>query len=91
MVTDSNQTHHGDHFEMYRNVESLCCVVGQLHFRNKLTEKRHQIGGYQKWGMGEGEIDEHNQKAQTSRYKINKYEGCNRYMINLINTAIHYM
>ena len=26
MVTDDNQTNNGDHFEMYRNIESLCCV-----------------------------------------------------------------
>ena len=25
MVTDGNQTQDGDHFEMCRNIESLCC------------------------------------------------------------------
>ena len=28
MVTDDNQTYLGDHFEMYRNIESLCRVLG---------------------------------------------------------------
>ena len=28
MVTDGNETSHGDHFGMYRNTESLCCIPG---------------------------------------------------------------
>ena len=28
LVTDGNQTYHGDHFEMYRNSKSLYCVPG---------------------------------------------------------------
>ena len=28
MVTDGNKTCHGDHFEMDRNIESLCCIPG---------------------------------------------------------------
>ena len=28
VVTDDNHAYHGDHFEMYRNIESLCCVPG---------------------------------------------------------------
>ena len=47
MVTDGNQTYHGDHFEMYRNIESLCCVpetnivlqVSYISRTNKLIEK----------------------------------------------------
>ena len=27
-MTDGNQTYRGDHFGMYRNTESLCCVLG---------------------------------------------------------------
>lgn len=27
MVTDCNWTYSGDHFEMYRSIESLCCVT----------------------------------------------------------------
>ena len=40
----SRKQFHGDHFAMYRNIESLCCapetnsVVGQLYFKNKQTE-----------------------------------------------------
>ena len=43
MVTDDNYIYHGDHFEMYRNVKSLCyipgakSVVGQLYIKNKQT------------------------------------------------------
>ena len=28
-------------------------------------------------GCGEGKLEEGSQKVQTSRYKINKYQGCN--------------
>ena len=28
MVTDYNSDYHGDHGEMYRHRESLCCVLG---------------------------------------------------------------
>ena len=55
MVTEDNWTYHDDHFEMYRNIESLYyipethSVVGQFFFKNKLTHKmRGQIWGYQK-------------------------------------------
>ena len=27
-MTDGNQTSWDDHFEMYRNIKSLCCVTG---------------------------------------------------------------
>ena len=28
MVTDYNETDPSDHFEMYRNIKFLCCVIG---------------------------------------------------------------
>ena len=28
MVTDGNYTYHGDYFEMFRSVISLCCAPG---------------------------------------------------------------
>ena len=28
MVTDVNYAYHGDHFVTYRNIKSLCCVLG---------------------------------------------------------------
>lgn len=38
---------------------------------------REHIGDCQKrWGVGE--ICEHGQDIQTSRYKVNNFEGCNR-------------
>ena len=39
---------HGVHFEMYRNIESLCCVSGtnsvvdQLYFTNKQVKQTHR-------------------------------------------------
>ena len=27
-LTYLNQIYHGDNLEMYRNIESLCCVIG---------------------------------------------------------------
>ena len=60
MVTSLNG---GDHFEMYRNTESLCCVSGtnkhsvegQSYFKNKQTHrKRDRICGYQSLGVGRG-------------------------------------
>ena len=41
--------YYGDHFEMYRNIESLCCIigvnsfVGQLYLINKLTENEVRL------------------------------------------------
>ena len=62
MVTYRNLTQLGDHFEMYRNIKSLCCVAGT----NVVL---------QRWGVGE--VDEGSQKVETSSYRINKYQGCN--------------
>ena len=51
----------GDHFGMYRNTESLCCVPETkimlwVSYTSKPTKqthrKRDQIGGYQRWGGG---------------------------------------
>ena len=70
---------------MYRNIESLCYVcirnwhnvLGQLYFKNKQTGSEIEIrfvvtrgGGGE---VGEGELDESDQKEQTSSCKINKY------------------
>ena len=57
-----NQTYCGDHFEIYKNIESLCCVTGtkivlQVHYTsktNKLTEERPDLwlpegGGKGNW------------------------------------------
>ena len=78
-MTSGKQTYRSEHFEMYRNIKSLCCVtgtnrvVGQFYFKNKQTHrKRDQICGYQK-----AELDEGSQKVQTSNYRINNYQGCN--------------
>ena len=58
----------GDHFEMYRNFESLLynrnqhsVCWSQLYFKNKLIEKEV--------GVREGELNEGGQKIQTSGYK----------------------
>ena len=86
MVTYCNYTYHGDHFEIYRNIKSLCCTTGTnivLWFNytsktnkqtyNQTHRKRYQICGYQRQGLGEGELDEGGQNVQTASYKINKY------------------
>ena len=45
--------------------------------KNKQTQKRDQVCGYQRRGQGKRELDEGSQKVQTSSYKINKYWGYN--------------
>ena len=46
MVTDGDQTFCDDHFEMYRNIKSFCCITEtktvlqvNLYFKNKETNK----------------------------------------------------
>lgn len=52
MVTYCSWTYSGDHFEMFRNIESLChvtgtnSVVGHLYFKNKIIGEKNQICGY---------------------------------------------
>ena len=101
MLTYRNQTYHGDHFEKYRNIESLCCVTGtnivlQVNYTSKPKQanlqtdrKRDQICGYQMPGEGERQLDEGGKKVQTSSYKINKYKGCNHNMRNILLTFIY--
>ena len=43
-MTDGNQTYRGDHFEMYRSTESLCCVPGtnivlQVNYTSKTNKQ----------------------------------------------------
>lgn len=55
-MIDGNQTY-GDHLEIHKNIESLCCVSGtntvlySIIFQKKLIEK-DQICGYQRIGRG---------------------------------------
>ena len=72
MVKNDNQTYCGDHFEIYRNIKTLCWVpetnIGWLNLRIKRT-----VFWLPDVGVGrEGGLDEDGQKLQTSRYKINK-------------------
>ena len=44
MVTEGNQTFHGDRFEMYRNIKSFCCItrintVLQVNYTSKTNSK----------------------------------------------------
>ena len=44
MVTDGKQTYHGDRYEMYRNIESLCCAPGtnivlQVNYTSKTNKQ----------------------------------------------------
>ena len=38
-MTDCNQTYSSEYFEMYRNIESLCCVPGAKCFRMIILQK----------------------------------------------------
>ena len=78
LVTDDNC----DHFEMYRNIRSLCYgpginIVCKSIIHEKLTNqltnllKKSQFVATR--GRGEGELEEGSEKVQTSTYKINKY------------------
>ena len=84
MVTDGNQTYHGDHFEMYRKIKSLCCVPGtnnvlQVNYTSKTNKQKKNIRFVvtRSEGWWEGKLNEGGQKAQTLSYKINMYQGCN--------------
>ena len=59
---------------MYQELNS---VVGQLYFKNKqainVIEKDIQFVVARGGGWGKAELNEGNQKVQTSSYKINKY------------------
>lgn len=78
MVIDGNQTY-SDHFEIHRNIKSLCCVpvinsvVLQLHLKNKLLQKEIRLVVSRGGGWGEGELDECYQKVQNSSCKISNY------------------
>ena len=39
---------------------------------------------------GEGKLDEGSQKAQTSSYKVSKYQQCDVQHAKIINTSLHY-
>ena len=69
MMTDDNETNHGDHFEMYRNIKLLCYVIGtnivQFNYTSKANKLMDQICGYQGGRIrmqGEGELDEGRKK-----------------------------
>ena len=59
----------GDHFEMYKSPDALCCVPattstgGQIHFKNKLTEREMRSVVTRR--NQEGELEEGGQ-----RYKL---------------------
>ena len=59
---------------MYQELNS---VVGQLYFKNtpasNVIEKEIQFVVTRGGGWEEAELDEGNQKVQTSSYRINKY------------------
>ena len=73
MVTDDNQTYHGDYFDVQKYQIIMFCsrqdsIIGQLHFQKETDKlrKRDQICGYyQRQGVGAGESDEGSQKEQT--------------------------
>ena len=76
-MTHHNQTYCGDKFEMYRNIESLCCVtvtniVWQVNYTSKTNrqtnqpmEKEIRFVVTRSGRLEEGELDEGGQ-----RYKL---------------------
>ena len=61
----------------YIKIKNFYLQVNYTSKTNKQTyRKRDQICGYQRRGLGEGELDEGNQKVQTSNYKTSKQQGC---------------
>ena len=69
MVTDGNQTY-GDHFEVYRNIESLCCIPGsnmvlQVNYAsktNKFIEKEIRFVAARSGVRENGKLNESSQK-----------------------------
>ena len=55
------------------HIISLICGIENRTQKQKTHRKRNQTCGYQRWRVGEGELEERGQKVQTSSYKINKY------------------
>ena len=64
MVINGNWTYCGDHFEMYRNIELLCCIVGinivlQVSYTSEtntqlIQQKKRSDMRYQRWVWGKG-------------------------------------
>ena len=91
----NNQTHLGDHFEMYQNSESLCCVTGsnivqQADYASKTNSQKKEVKFVVTRGKGWGkkELDKGSQKVQAVSCKINKHQGCNVNMVNIISIAV---
>lgn len=64
---------HGVHFEMYRNIESLCCVsgansaIGQLYFTHKQMKQTHRKRlGLWLPGVGDESEEELDEDSQSS-------------------------
>ena len=79
IMTDDKYAYHGDHFKMYRNTESLCCVQGtniacrSIILQKQTHGKRDQICSTRGKGWRDGELDKGGQNVQTSSLKISKY------------------
>ena len=105
MVTDGNQTYHDDHFERYRNIESLrgvtvTKIVAQYYYTSKtnkqtqLQKKRSDLWLPESGDTGKGNWMKGVKMYQLEvSYKINQYYLCNAMynMINMINTALCYI
>ena len=72
-MIDGNQTYHGDHLEMHKNIESLCCVSGtntvlQFNYISKTNSQKKIRFVVTQGQEEEEELDEDSQKVQ--RYKL---------------------
>ena len=56
----------------YVGHEELTQCSRSVTLQKQTYRKRDQICGYQRWEVGERELDEGSQWVQTSSYKINK-------------------
>ena len=62
-------------------------VVSQLYIKNrhKQTHRKFKFVSIRSRGWGKGKVEEESQKAQTFSYKTKL-----KYMISIINIALHY-
>lgn len=71
--------HCADRFEMQRSSQSLCCLTGtnillKVSYTSH-TDSEKKRSDLQSPGMGEGELDEGGQKAQSSSCRTGEYWG----------------
>ena len=85
-----NQPYHGDHFEMCRIMESLCCITGARVCRSVLLQNLIEKSDLclPEWGLrGMGNWMKAVKSYKLPGIKINKYQGHDK----IVNTALYYI